>query len=58
MKYTFNEVESIEPLLTAMEEILTFAKNSPKGEQNSETWLREKNSGGESFETFIFKFQL
>ena len=56
MKYTFDEIESIEPLLIAMEEILSFSKNSPKGEVNSETWLRDKNSGGDSFESFIFEF--
>ena len=56
MKYTFNDVESIDPLLTAVEEILNFAKNCPRGEQNSESWLREKNSGGESFDSFIFEF--
>jgi len=56
MKYTFHEIESIEPLLNAMEEILNLANNSSKGEKNSETWLREKNSGGQSFDSIIFKF--
>jgi hypothetical protein len=33
-KFNFNEIESIEPLLTAMEEILTFSQNPYQGVEN------------------------
>ena len=45
-------------MLSTIDEILMFANNCPKDDaMHDEKWLRDKNSGGESFDSLISKFK-